>query len=286
MLTPLGLWGRNPLGYLASLGLTLIAPQSSLCFTSDEYAASSLSSDEIIASVMADASDSVLSLGAMVGEAERCVLSAVAAHHPDQEIVLGGGHENKRAERARRKRELAAWNAAMDAPTLGLDFTSGQGDILSAGRALASHLRAEDAAALVGREEEPPRPVVGAMLRLSHTDGVPCALRATRPSASAPRISVATSWLAWRAIVALPLLGSAYAGMPAILPSSRALVWQLWTSPSRWDALSRRAMQTKYSGMYYSSRIIHDRYGYGSLSPAACVVVAGIPNSMEALCSG
>jgi hypothetical protein len=251
-MTVLNLWGINPSGYLAGMGLEIIVPGSTTTWRQeDQHAVTTIAAARLVGAVMADVDDCRSSIGSMIGTAERVVATAMAQCQPDVDIS-GPGTD---AEKRRRKRELATWSKHMAAPRLGLDLGSGQMDLVTSAAALAAEITKEDVLEIIpnGIPYEPPgRPLRhGGSLRLSHTDATPYAFRARAPSTSDPLVRVAESWLALRAIIAHPLLGSRWAAPPHPLPHhGRALTWSLG------------------DGFTYRSEIRIDKYGYGSLSPA------------------
>lgn len=262
-MTRLSLWGVNPAGYLAGLGLSLVCPDAALTWRArDGYAETALTPEALGAAVLDDAR--TCDIAAAMARAWLEVADAVARCKPDTgetgeyEDVRGPGAPR---ERARRKAEFVWWSAAMANPRCGLDLTSGQQDFASIGRTLAESMTVDDIDDMIATSDVPSepygRPLSGAHLRISHTDARPYAYQAAAPGASTPRVRVAASWLAWRAITAHPLLGHRHATAPHVVPSDRrALEWSL-------PSLPRFTLR---------SRIDVDRYGYGSLSPAEFVV--------------
>lgn len=79
MSTLLSLWGRNPAGYLAGLGLTVVCPEAALTWSpGHEYAITSLDERELREVVLGDAARCRSATAGMVRAAEQVVAAAIS----------------------------------------------------------------------------------------------------------------------------------------------------------------------------------------------------------------
>jgi hypothetical protein len=235
--------GRDPLGYLAGIGLMAIAPGLRLRWSDGpyHYAEIDVDAEAIIADVVADAA--AYAPAWMDGRADEIwPIDAIEVMRGDAEI------------------DRAGVVPATPGGWACLWMLSGQQEPMRTGRTLRD-LAGDPAIireAIVGDGYRPiARPAARHTdLRLSHTSGRPTALRATRPTAAPDPVSAGLQWLAWRGVVALDWRQAAYLDLA---------LWGDWrTAATRETLPCDRVLRC---------RISRDSYGYGTISPGEVLII-------------
>jgi len=245
--------GRDPLGYLAGVGLMAIVPGLRLRWGGEPYFYAEIDAeiDATIAAVVADAASYAPTW--IDGRAsEIAPLDAL-------EVMRG---EIDRAGVV--PSTPGGWAC--------LWMLSGQQDPMRTGRTLRDLVAGDPALmheAIVGDGRRHPiaRPATKHTdLRLSHNAGRPTALRAERPTAAPDPVVVGLQWLAWRGVVEIDWRQAQYLDLA---------LWDDWRTSVTRDTLPRDRV--------LRCRISRDGYGYGTISPGEPLIVRRPPSAVDPL---
>lgn len=231
--------GRDPLGFLAGLGLMSVVPGLRLRWSAGPYHWGEIDADvsEIVKEVWADACRY---------EADWIDHGSGDVDAPDALELMRGGVD------ADRDGIAPGWAC--------LWMLSGQQDPMRSGRVLRSIVARDPSLireAIVGVNGRPVMrpPEKHANLRLSHTDGVMAAHTDTRPAWAPAPVCAGQQWLAWRGVVAIGWRHHGHLDLS---------LWDNWRTISDWQATpAARTLRC---------RITRDGYGYGTISPGGLLV--------------
>lgn len=238
--------GRDPLGYLAGVGLMAIVPGLRLRWGGEPYFYAEIDAeiDATIAAVVADAASYAPTW--IDGRAsEIAPLDAL-------EVMRG---EIDRAGVV--PSTPGGWAC--------LWMLSGQQDPMRTGRTLRDLVAGDPSLmreAIVGSGRHPiARPAAKHTdLRLYHNAGRPTALRAERPTIAPDPVVVGLQWLAWRGVVEIDWRQAQYLDLA---------LWSDWRTAATRDTLP--------CDRVLRCRISRDGYGYGTVSPGEPLIIRRPP---------